>query len=185
MADSTQALTQLIKILQPLTSDERHRNIDAALTFLGEKPFTAAVKQPDAQNQDAVDGHQPPGIAARMKQYGITHEQVERVFDFRADGTFAVVDVPGKGKREQTLNMYILTGLGTFLATGERQFSDSLARSNCDTHSCLDAPNHAKYLGSRHPEFNGDKASGWSITVPGIRRGAALLKDVAEAAAKG
>jgi hypothetical protein len=184
MADSTQALTQLIKILQPLASEDRHRNIDAALTFLGEKPHAMAVKQPDAHPQNTVDGQQPPGIAGRMKQYGITHEQAERVFDFRADGTFAILDVPGKGKREQTLNMYVLTGLGTFLATGERQFADDLARDNCDTHSCLDTPNHSKYLGSKHPEFNGDKASGWSITVPGIRRGAELVKEVADAASK-
>jgi hypothetical protein len=184
MADSTQALTHIIKILQPLTSEERHRNIHAALTFLGEQPHAVAVKQPDAHQQHSVDGLQPPDIVARMKQYGITYEQAERVFDFRADGTFSILDVPGKGKREQSLNMYVLTGLGTFLATGERKFADDLARTNCDTHSCLDSPNHAKTLGGKHPEFNGDKASGWSITVPGIRRGAQLVKEVAEAATK-
>ena len=37
MADSTQALTQLIKILTALNSEERHRIIDSALIFLGDK----------------------------------------------------------------------------------------------------------------------------------------------------
>ncbi len=184
MVESTQALTQLIKILQPLPSEDRHRNIDAALTFLGEKPHAAADKQPDLHSAGAVDGHQPPGVAGRMKQYGITHEQAEHVFDFSADGNFAILEVPGKSMREQTLNTYILTGLATFLATGERRFADDLARANCDTHSCLDSPNHAKTLGGKHPEFNGDKASGWQITVPGIRRGAELMKEVAGAKTK-
>lgn len=184
MADSTQALTQLIKILQPLSSEDRHRNIDAALTFLGEKPLAAADNQPNAHPAGVIDANQPPGIAARMKQYEITNELAEHVFDFNADGGFAILDVPGKSKRDQTLNVYILTGLGTFLATGERRFADDLARANCDTHSCLDSANHAKTLGAKHPEFNGDKASGWQITVPGIRRGAVLIKEVAGAKVK-
>jgi hypothetical protein len=36
MVDGTQTLTQMIKILQPLSSEERHRNFNAAMTFLGD-----------------------------------------------------------------------------------------------------------------------------------------------------
>ena len=117
-----------------------------------------------------------------MRQYGIAADSLERVFDFRDDDSFAILEVPGKSMREQTLNMYILTGLGTFLATGSRQFTDALARSNCEEHSCYDQANHAKTLKEKHPEFNGDKSNGWSVTVPGIKRGAELVKAVGDAA---
>jgi hypothetical protein len=186
MPDGTQTLTQMIKILQPLSSDERHRNIEAALTFLGDKGFAATSKpnQPSDGGGGGGDHDHPAARAGRMKQYGIASAHVERVFDFRDDGTFAILDVPGSAMREQTLNIYILTGLGTFLATGGRQFADPLARAYCEEHSCLDGPNHSKTLGGKHPEFSGDKNNGWSITVPGIKRGAELVKQVAEAASK-
>ena len=119
-----------------------------------------------------------------MKQYGVSSEQAESVFDFRDNDTFAILGVPGASMREQTLNMYVLTGLGTFLATGGRHFNDALARAYCEEHSCLDGPNHSKTLGVKHPEFSGDKGNGWTVTVPGLKRGAELVKQVAGAASK-
>lgn len=176
MADS-KTLVRLIEILEPLTPEDRHRNINATLTYLGD-PGLAPVSRTPLENPTghSGDGQPPAPMIARMKQYGIAHEHLERVFSFHKDGTFAILDVPGKGMRDKTLNMYILTGLGTFLATGERFFTDALARGNCEAHSCLDSPNHAKTLGAKHPEFSGDKNNGWSIAIPGIRRGAELVK---------
>lgn len=186
MADNTQALTQLIKILQPLSSEDRHRNIDAALTFLGERKLAVPIPAPEGNSSGDGGGHtsHPTARATRMKQYGITAELLESVFDFREDNTFAILDAPGNSMREQALHIYVLTGLGTFLATGERLFTDDLARANCAEHSCLDGSNHAKTLSGKHPEFNGDKNSGWTITVPGLKRGAELVKQVADKAAK-
>lgn len=119
-----------------------------------------------------------------MKQYNLTAQQLEPVFDFREDGTFSILDLPGNTIKEKALNTYIMTGLGTFLATGNRQFSDDLARSNCSEHSCLDTGNHSKTLSSKHPEFTGDKSNGWSITVPGLKRGSELVRSMTEAKSK-
>lgn len=188
MADSTQALTQLIKILEPLSSEDRRRNIDAALTFLGEARSAVTPRTPSAtnppENETGSHHHLPSGVSGRMNQYDLTTEQVERVFEFQDDNTFAIFDVPGSSTRERALNMYILTGLGTFLATGERKFTDSLARAKCKEHSCLDAANHAKTLNAKHPEFHGDKKSGWTVTVPGLKRGTELVKQMADRASK-
>ncbi|MBN9022198.1 MAG: hypothetical protein J0H08_08920 [Rhizobiales bacterium] len=106
------------------------------------------------------------------------------MFAFNEDNTFAILDVPGSTVREKALNMYVLTGLGTFLATGDRKFTDALARTKCKEHSCLDAGNHAKTLSGKHPEFHGDKGGGWTVTIPGLKRGAELVKQVADRASK-
>jgi hypothetical protein len=183
MSDS-KTLTKIIEILEPLNQVERSRTLAAALAFLGDStsvsPIGGGATFPSASG--TVSTTSP--IIQRMQQYGLAEGHAERVFDFRDDGTFSVLDVAGKSKREQAINAYILTGLGVFLATGERSFPDTLARAICEAHGCLDAPNHAKTLGSKHPEFTGDKSSGWSITIPGIKRGVVLVKETAEAAMK-
>jgi hypothetical protein len=178
-------LTQMIEILEPLTPEDRQRNINAALTYLGD-PGLASAPRSHAENLEGSPDERrtSPTIASRMRQYNIANAHLEHVFDFRNDGSFALLDVAGTAKREQTLNTYILTGLGTYLATGERAFSDALARGNCEAHSCLDVSNHSKTLAAKHPEFNGDKSSGWTITIPGIRRGAELVKQIGAGPAK-
>jgi hypothetical protein len=105
------------------------------------------------------------------------------VFEFRDGEPFKVLAVPGKGKKPQTLAMYHLVGLGTYLETGKRDFTDATVRQYCKDYGCYDPANHAAYLDDKHPAFTGDKNSGWLLTVPGIKVAAAIVKEVAEAAA--
>jgi hypothetical protein len=189
MADSTQALTQLIKILEPLSSEDRHRTINAALTFLGDHGLAPAAAKPIAQQQRPGSSHTPGGdgghssdCAARMKKHGIPVEHVDAVYHFRNDGTFDIIKVPGKNKRERMLAAYAIVGLGTYLATDKRDFADTVARKVCEDQNCYDPANHAASLREDHPAFVGDKIKGWSLTTPGIRIAAGLLNEVAEAA---
>lgn len=186
MTDSTQALTQLIKTLEPLSSDDRHRIINAALTFLGDHNATVKLTQ---QHQRAVgthhaesDGDHPPDRASRMKKHSIPVEHVDSVYHFREDGTFDIIKVPGKSKRERTLSAYAIVGLGTYLGADKKDFTDVDARKVCEDQNCYDPANHAATMREEHPAFVGDKNKGWSLTTPGIRIAAGLLKEVAEAA---
>jgi hypothetical protein len=186
MADS-KTLTNLIEVLESLTPDDRRRNINAALTFLGDPslPQLSAGRHLDATPADTSGyNHFPTEVAGRMKQYNISAEDAVHVFEFRDGEPFKVLAVPGKGKKPQTLAMYHLVGLGTFLETGKREFADATARKYCKDYGCYDPPNHATYLDEKHPAFTGDKNSGWLLTVPGIKVAVGIIKEVSEAAAQ-
>ncbi len=185
MADS-KTLVRLIEILEPLASDDRHRNINAALTFLKD-PGMTALGTLAGQQQLPSDGggitHHAPEVSKRLRQHNIPADQIDSVLHFNEDGSFGIVAVPGKSKREQALNAYVLVGFGTYLTTGKYDFTDSAAREACKAHNAYDSPNHSKTLGQKHPAFIA-KGSDWTLTIPGVKEAAALVKEVAEAAAK-
>jgi len=182
---ATKALTTIIGALTPLSSEERHRIVNAAMMFFGEpnvSPKQKALSGAKEETADeALDGDRALHVSQWMKQNSVSGEELDQVFHFNEDGSFDLLDAPGGSKKEQTLNTYILTGLGNYLASKERMFNDATARAFCDTVGCYDQANHAVYLKSRGPEFTGDKNKGFSLTNPGIKRGAALVKEVAGA----
>ena len=122
-----------------------------------------------------IDGrHRAPSVT------NLSGEELDQVFHFYSNGTFDLLNVPGKSKREQTLNTYVLTGLGWYLASqGKRDFNDSMAREFCEQIGCYDQANHAAHLKSRGNEFTGDKIRGYTITNPGMKKGVALIKEAA------
>jgi hypothetical protein len=181
--NTTDALTTIVKALTPLNSEERHRTVDAAMLFLGE---TAKAAPPVHVAADAGKGHEdggyPPAVIGWMKQYDVSGEELDQVFHFNGDGSFAIHDVPGKSKREKTLHTYVLAGVGRYLTTNERAFDDKLARGFCETIGCYDPANHAAFLRDKGPEFSGDKNKGYSVTNVGVKRAATLIKELAGAA---
>ncbi len=184
MADS-KLLTQLIELLEPLATEERHRCINAALLFLGEDTVRTSSTRVDKQTADRSDAgqeHFPADVLARMRQHGILPSHAVHVFEFRDSEAFKILAVPGRGKKPQTLAMYHLVGLGTYLQTNKREFTDVAARQYCKDYGCYDPANHAAYLDDKHPAFTGDKNSGWLLTVPGIKIAAAIVKEIAETA---
>jgi hypothetical protein len=176
------ALTTIIRVLQPLSSDERQRTVGAAMMFLGETaPPKHKASSADAErdsNGDA-EGDYSRQITKWMKQYDVSAEELDQVFHFGGDGTFDLLHAPGKTKKDQTLNTYILTGLGKYLSTNDRTFDDATARAFCEKIGCFDKSNHATHMKKTGPEFTGDRSKGYSLTNPGIKRGAMLVKEVA------
>lgn len=187
---TTKALTTIIDALTPLSSEERHRTVGAAMIFLGETVAAPQRKNAEAgktgdkpSDDDDTDGQYSPFILKWMKQHSVSAEELDQVFHFGPENSFDLLHAPGKSKKEQTLNTYILTGLGHYLAsTGDRSFDDATARAFCERIGCYDQANHAAHLKSRGPEFTGEKSRGYGLTNPGIRRGAALVKEVSNSA---
>ena len=187
------ALTKIIEVLQPLSSDERHRTMNAAMLFLGISAAPTHQARDAAPNRNPAGDDEPdsddldgaaysPQIKKWMRQNNVTSDELDRAFQFHADGTFDIHDVPGKSKKEQTLNTYIMTGLGRYLATGERGFDDATARQICEDVGCYDQANHATHLKTKGAEFSGDKSRGYILSNVGIKRGAALVKELAAGA---
>jgi hypothetical protein len=181
---NTKALTTMIDLLEPLTSEERHRMVKAAMTFLGETTKTASDSKSEAKDGTGAGDEGYSETAGKwMTQNGVSADQLDRVFHFRGDGTFDIHDVPGATKKEKTLNTYILTGVGRYLATAERQFDDFMTREACKRIGCYDEANHSAIIkGNKGGEFSGDKKTGYAVTNIGLRRGAELVKELAGAA---
>jgi hypothetical protein len=183
---NSNALTTIIDALKPLPSEERRRVVSAAMVFLGEKgaPTIPADPAPPSKvhHDSESDGSYSSQAVTWMKQQSVSEEELERVFHFEEAGGFVIHDVPGKSSREKTLNTYTLTGLGAFLTANVRTFDDATSRGFCRTLGCFDKGNHAKFLKGKHPDFTGDKGKGYSLTNPGLKRGAALVKQLAGAA---
>jgi hypothetical protein len=178
-----ETLTAIIMLLEPLSSAQRQRTVAAAMMFLGEAPLqkprqevsTASTNK--GNNDGEAVGDYSAQITKWMKQNDVSPEELDRVFHFNQDGTFDLLHAPGKSKKDQTVNTYILTGLGKYLAANDRSFDDATARSFCEKIGCFDKSNHATYV-KKQQEFTGDRTKGYSITNVGIKRGAALIKEV-------
>lgn len=184
--DTTAALTTIIDALKPLNSEDRRRTVDAAMIFLGEGVKTRQVDANATPLRDEGDEHQgtddyPTAVRKWMRQHNITGDEIDKVFHFGTDGTFDIHGAPGRSMKEQTLNTYTLVGLGAYLTTNDRKFSDQSARGFCSTVGCLDASNHAAYLKDKGAEFSGDKNKGYVLTKAGEKRAAELVKELAGA----
>lgn len=180
------ALNAIVDALQQLDSPDRKRAVLGALHFLEEDwvplPQVKGVVQVDAAEQTPeIDGAFAAAAKQWMKKNELTGDEVENVFHFEEGKVNIIADLPGKVKRENTTIIYVLLGLGTYLFTGERKFSDSDARDACSKHNAYDSNNHAGTMAALRSELTGDKKTGWTITMPGLKRGATFVKELATA----
>jgi len=176
----TEVLVKLVELLQSLSSEERHRAVSAAMTYLGdsslERKHTAGY---EAEETDASNGLNQRA-KNWIKQNNLTPDAVNEVFHL-VDGHAEIIasDVPGTGSKGKTLNVYVLTGIARFLETGTPAFDDKSARENCANLGCFNQANHAAYLSSKGNEISGSKDNGWTLTAPGLKHGASLISEIA------
>ncbi|MGA3012182.1 MAG: hypothetical protein ABSD72_18145 [Terracidiphilus sp.] len=183
---TTELVSEIVDLLTPIESAERIRVIQASLTLLGEA-FPAGSRQAGGAIVDPGEGDGsgtsalPTRARAWMKQNSVTDEELEQVFHL-GDGSAEVIagEIPGKGKKEQTLNAYILVGVSRLLSTGNPTFDDKSARSLCESLGCYDIGNHSVFIKDRGNEFAGTKEKGWTLTAPGLKRAATLVKEIAK-----
>jgi len=179
---TTEVVSEIFELLSPLASEERHRVIQASLMLLGETPSLTLRSTSDSGNEqsDAGDESEIPGRARIwMKQYSISTEELQQVFQLTAGSAEVIAgEIPGKNKKEKTYNAYLLTGIAALLSTGNASFDDKAARGICERFGCYDQANHSSTIKDRGNEFTGTKDAGWALTAPGLKRGAALVKEM-------
>jgi hypothetical protein len=182
---------RIFDLLEPLTSEERHKVINSTLILLGETPTspTPGTQGPstkptgDGSKADQNLGGLPERAKAWMKQNQLNLAQVERVFHIAHDGATVIASpVPGKGAREQTHNAYVLQGISRLLAAGDPSFTDKDARKVCQNLGCYSPTNHATYLSDKGNLLTGSKDKGWNVTAPGLKHGADLVKELTKEA---
>lgn len=191
-----EAMAAVLQVLQPLDPPMQGRVIRWVLEKLeigDQLPIGTSRGAQGSSRQDqmvpvaasAPSAFQLPPLAlAWSRQNGITDPELECTFHQTDDG-FSVIarHVPGSGRREKVLNCYLLVGACSLLGTGEANFTDRKARELCKEHGCLDTTNHSKYLGEKGNDFVGSKSKGWSLTAPGRKRVALLIKEIASSSA--
>jgi len=176
MAQNMELLGKVVELLQPLSSEDRGRLVRAAMAFLGEEQPSASVAvQPDSP---ASLSGLPPKAAAWMRQNGISADQLQEAFHINGNSVDVIASLPGRNKKEQTYSAYIIAGIGQLLVTGEPAFDDKTARSLCERSGCYDSANHSAHVKDRGNEFTGTKEKGWTLTAPGLKRGAELIKQM-------
>lgn len=174
---------KIVDLLSPLTTEERGRVIAAARTLLGDPRTGGDDSGDEGDDDETASAITTTGKAKSwQRQNGVTADDLSQVFHV-ADGVAEVIlgEMPGKNKREQTLNAYVLAGLARFIVGGEPQFTDKDARKLCNDAGCYDATNHAKTLKARGNWFTGSKVKGWVLTAPGLKHAATLFKPSAPA----
>lgn len=171
-----QIVGSIVDELSPLSSEERKRAVQAAMTLLGEETIKAS-----APIEEVAIGTERLSTRTRawMKQNEISMDKLQQTFLIDNDNAEVIATIPGSNKKEQTRNAYILMGIGRFVLTGEQKFDDASARSLCQRFGFYDSANHAKYT-KGNSEFTGSSQSGWTITQPGLKAGAALIKTIAK-----
>ncbi len=180
---------KVVTLLEPLSSEDRHKVVNASLTLLGEPSSGRATGsgssglgketpgEDDKSHQD--EGDLPSKAKIWMKQNGLGLPQIEAVFDITSEGAPVIIsDVPGKGKKEKTHNVYVLQGVSRLLASGEVTFDDKEARKLCDDLGCSDKANHAAIMADKGNVLTGSKGAGWKLTAPGLKHGAELVKQL-------
>jgi len=101
---------------------------------------------------------------------------LEQAFYFQ-DGQvdIHVNTIPGRSKREQTINCYLLVGLRGFLASDSAAFSDSEALALCKHTQAYDKNNHTKFRALLGNLVNGSKDDKFELSGPGLKAAAELI----------
>jgi hypothetical protein len=166
----------IVKELTPLESEERRRAVHAAMTLLGEE----ATKLPLAvveRNEPEFAETLSPRVRTWMRQNDLSMDELQQVFHIENGTVEIIAGIPGKSNKEKVRNAYILTGISSFLSSGEQRFDDAAARGLCERVGIYDPTNHSKYMKDGN-EFMGSRAQGWTVTIPGLKAGAHIIKGI-------
>jgi hypothetical protein len=172
-------LPKLVQILSPLAASEREKAISAAKILLAESapPAGSVFQEPSQLEAGAFTEGIAPKAGSWLRKNHICREELDQIFSIE-DNTFDVISakMPGRSKRQQTAEAYIICGVKAFLQTGEPNFTDKEARQLCQKVGCYDAPNHYNYVKGFGNRIGGSKDSGWKLTNPGLTEAVQLIK---------
>ena len=171
-----QIVGTIVDELSPLGSDDRRRAVRAAMMLLGDEALEPEVGQVDEAHSEDISAF-PPRVRTWMRQNDLSIAAVQNTFHIEHGAAEFIGEVPGSTNKDKVRNAYVLTGISNFLGTGEQRFDDAAARALCERFGFYDSTNHSKYLRAGS-EFTGGRERGWTLTIPGLKAGANLIKEI-------
>ena len=185
MTDLKTLVSGLYDLLEPADPVDRKKAIKAAMTMLGDDASVADQRSgkgggaATADDGDNGDDNSEFNAKARtwMTRNKVTADEIAHVFHVDGDTVDVIVDtVPGKNQKEQAINAYMLTGIAEFLKSGDSKFTDKTARATCKKLGCYAETNHATHMKKPGNVLSGNKDTGWTVTGPGMKAAAELIK---------
>ncbi|MBW5439702.1 hypothetical protein FXB41_34605 [Bradyrhizobium canariense] len=181
--DMKTLVTGLYDLLEPADPSERKKALKAAMAMLGDDASVTEQKEAKggAADNEVDDGEL--GLNQKVKTWmsrnSVTVEQINHIFHIEDETVDLIADTPhGKNQKEQSINAYLLAGVAEFLKTGQTTFTDKAGREACKKMGCYGDTNHATYLKKPGNILSGSKERGWTVTGPGLKAGAELVKQL-------
>ncbi len=176
--DLAEKMMGVYRLVVDLNADERRRLVSAVLNLCGDaevEPLTQPSSGP-AEPSPAELENFPPKAIRWLTQNRIQRERLEEFFHLDGDMDILVAEVPGTSKREQTKNCYLVAGARALLSSGEATVSEGDVVALCKRYKCYDSTNHATYRKQAGNYLAGDKGKGFTLSAPGLRAAADLLR---------
>jgi hypothetical protein len=183
-AAAVDVLPKLVELLAGLSTLERDKAISAAKILLADSTSSSTSENHQRPRVDA-GGQSIDGFAGKavnwIQKSGLSREQLEQIFSIE-DNMFDVIaaKMPGRSKRQQTVEAYIMCGLKSFLQTGEPNFTDKEGRQLCQKIGCYDSPNHYNHVKAFGNRIGGSKDGGWKLTNPGLTEAARIVTQLTQ-----
>ncbi len=184
-ANPAQLALELYNLLAPHSSEIRQRVIQSALASLGEgftpsKSTAAGSGNGSAFAGDSGDLEELGPKAVKWAQKnGVTRAMLDEIFHITNGNVETTASsVPGAGKRDMTVNCYLLTGLRGLLATDASTLDDSETIALCKRLTAYDKNNHPAYRKGVGNMMSGAKPT-FTLTGPGETAAGNLVKQMA------
>jgi hypothetical protein len=162
-------VAKLVDALEGLDSaDERRRATQAALTVFGDSSTAEAAPRMPLHPEEDFSGIHSAGLAW-MKRCDLALHDIQHVIHIDGSSASLLTSV-GASKREQTKNTYLLTGVLQLLSTGKAEFTDEMARGNCESLGCYDVNNHGSAVKDLGNKSTGSRA-GFKTCLQGFQAG--------------
>jgi hypothetical protein len=170
---------QIVDLLEPLTTEERQKIFKAVRALLDEPEASSAQQNGSGTDEEEESSDLSRQAKVWIKQNGITSSDLEQVFHIEGGKVSVIASaIPGNSFKIKTINAYILQGLSGFLLSGDTKFDDDAAKELCTKSGVFDRRHHAQYMKEFGNKVTGSKGSGWSLTTPGLKYGADLVKEI-------
>jgi len=179
----------LYDLLLPITDTElRKRAVKVALMMLGEdagfveRKQTGGIGGGAAPDDHDAEDHGELNAKARtwLRQNKLTEDQLGDVFHVDGDTVDIIAhSIPGESLADRVSNTYVLVGLRELIRTGEPKFDEEIAKAECERFGTHGKTNHARYAKSGGNLLAGSAKNGWTLTAPGLKAGAELVKKLA------
>ena len=190
----TEIAGKMYELLEPLSSEDRHKCIKATMVFLGEEIVGSA--KPSTHESSSAENNQPNGkhrpaieiandFGEKLKRWMVKHQvdrgALDNLFHIEQEVVELIADsVPGRSKKDKTINCYLLVGIKNLIQNDEARFADKEAMEFCQRTLSYDKNNHTAHRQALSSRASGDRSSGFSLTVPGLRDAAKLVKEMGE-----
>lgn len=134
-------------------------------------------KDEEADLDEPTDFTLGPNAKRWIAREKISDAHLSSMFH-QEEGAFSVIagDVPGGSSKVKTINCYLLEGARSLLESDQPKFEDKAARELCKSMGCYDGSNHATSIGDVGNKLAGNKNAGYTLSAPGLKAAAELLK---------